>query len=573
MRSNLTHPHLAGKSIHEQNPFEKTLFEPILSSKTLCQSDPMDDEVASLCLSQSTLCSTLYNQQSSAAAGEAKVKEQQQKSATGAILGSLGGGAHVLQLQEGLARLTTRVDTQLETIHAEFRRLRGDVADVMEARALDRAESARGGMVAELEQRALVAAEEHESFQESLRELKAYARGLEDSFGRRLAEEVDARGETNKALAETIREELNSEAERIRVAVTREMRERIDSQKVLRDETQFQQQALVRLQSRVDEAFMELRADLPRLGQEMAAHKAQVDKLTELQDSCLGRLEEHDRRSTEEVATRRSSERALEEALREHVAAEMGRVAAQVADVRQSSDQVRARVDNASASISSLQERLERTIKDAAVSAENIQDSCAALQRQSRQLQQVQDDLQQHVEVSQRRLAEADADVRSKLESKCNALDETLRKWMTSTLTSQLESISSDLEALKAGEGVRETLESVIAGRLDKLDAAVQQSEAREDHMMVNFKSEIQGQRNEILDVVRQSKAEIQRWVDSSMTPRLTSLEGALRPKEPLQNKQLAHMPVMQVQAMQPFPPSHAVPPTGAMAPLGWRRN
>lgn len=63
------------------------------------------------------------------------------------------------------------------------------------------------------------------------------------------------------------------EAERLRNEVIRKARERVNGQSALRDEVQFQQQALAQLAAHVDAALTELRAELPRQTQEHAIQR------------------------------------------------------------------------------------------------------------------------------------------------------------------------------------------------------------------------------------------------------------------------------------------------------------
>jgi len=103
---------------------------------------------------------------------------------------------------------------------------------------------------------------------------------------------LDERSQTGQEkLAKDLREHLALEVEGVREMAMREMRERMDGQKVLREEVQLQQQALMGLTSRIDEALIEVRTEVPTLRQETNAQKAELEKVSVAQASGIARLD------------------------------------------------------------------------------------------------------------------------------------------------------------------------------------------------------------------------------------------------------------------------------------------
>uniref|UniRef100_A0A7S4R678 Uncharacterized protein n=1 Tax=Alexandrium monilatum TaxID=311494 RepID=A0A7S4R678_9DINO len=129
-----------------------------------------------------------------------------------------------------------------------------------------------------------------------------------EALERTLVQEASARAELRKAVEKEAREQATQEAERVHAVVLREMRERTEGQKALRDEVQFQQQALVRLASRVDEALMEFRTEFPGLSQEHAGQKLEMGRLSNEQASCSARLDALERGLSREPSARRAPE-------------------------------------------------------------------------------------------------------------------------------------------------------------------------------------------------------------------------------------------------------------------------
>lgn len=170
--------------------------------------------------------------------------------------------------------------------------------------------------------------------------LKAGGAAKVDALERSLAEEVEARSELERGLGKDLREFVKSEMEHAREMMMREMRERMDGQKVLREEVHLQQQALASFTGKMDEAIIELRTELPRLGQESAAMKAELEKITE-QHTCLAsRMEALERGLAEESQERCAGLRSLGKEFHEHLAHQMQSSNTQLTELRKQLDEL-----------------------------------------------------------------------------------------------------------------------------------------------------------------------------------------------------------------------------------------
>lgn len=163
---------------------------------------------------------------------------------------------------------------------------------------------------------------------------------------RSLEVEMEARSELERGLGKDLRDFVKSEMEHARDMVMREMRERMDGQKVLREEVQLQQQALASFTGRVDEAIIELRTELPRLGQESAAMKAEMEKLAAKHVACTERTERLEKRLIDESEDRCSSLKNLSKEWREHLAHEIHSANTQLAELRKQTDELSSRTEH-----------------------------------------------------------------------------------------------------------------------------------------------------------------------------------------------------------------------------------
>jgi len=168
---------------------------------------------------------------------------------------------------------------------------------------------------------------------------------------RSLAEEVEARSELERVFGKDLREYVKSEMEHAREMMMREMRERMDGQKVLREEVQLQQQSLASFTGRVDEAIIELRTELPRLGQEAAATKVGLEKLAEQQATAAERAEALEKSLAEEGQERCAGLKSLSKDFREHLAHEVQCTSAHQTELRKHMDELSSRMEASNAAL------------------------------------------------------------------------------------------------------------------------------------------------------------------------------------------------------------------------------
>jgi len=193
---------------------------------------------------------------------------------------------------------------------------------------------------------------------------KDTARALEE-LGKDLAEESEARTDLEKALGKDLREYVSLELDRMRDTVMREMRERMDGQKVLREEVQLQQGSLMRLTSRVEESLVELRTEVPRLSQENLSQSADIAKTSELLASSIVRIDCLDKGLVLEARTRKESEGSLAVELREYCAKGLKRADEQFEDLQHALAEERSRLTTSRVELEQVrvdleQERVER---------------------------------------------------------------------------------------------------------------------------------------------------------------------------------------------------------------------
>lgn len=479
-----------------------------------------DYDSASLSLSRSTLCSTVINQNQPPIRGLAERSIARERPGAGG-----GDSSSMLQVQEGLARLTSRFDSNVGDLQTEVTWLRNEVqakADATSACETRLSALERRVNESEEEQAAClsrVRALEH-ALEQGLAELRAAAARQGDELCAGLADEAEARCEAERMLSKELRDQAASEAERAHAVVMREMRERIDGQKNIRDEVQFQQQALVRLQTRVDEAFVELRAEIPRLHQETSANHADIDKLSENHQTMALRVEVAERGLAEEAAARRAGDRSVEENFREQTADQAARLSAQVADVRQLNEQVSGRVNGSIANMSSMVERLDRIEQEVA-------DESQGLQRLSRQLSNLQDDHHSRSQDLQKKIAESEADVRGALETKHIDLEVDLRGWVKSSVLSRVEKLDGEMRDLDLG--LRGWVNSSVLSRVETLDGELRHTES-------NLQSQIDlavvARANALDSAMQRLESSLKGWVDSSVVNRVDRLNGALKQTE-----------------------------------------
>lgn len=279
--------------------------------------------------------------------------------------------------------------------------------------------------------------DEIRSFSKAVREetaaLKADMDEMSASYAARtmalergLADEVEARTELEKGLGKDLTEFVKTEMEQARETVMREMRERMDGQKVLREEVQLQQQALVSFTGRVDEVIIELRTELPRLGQEQATVKADLAGNVERLSAALERVTALERGVAEEGRERKSMVKASEKELRELQERESQVMASQLSELRRQFDELGARTEAADAALGKeLNERV-------ATESENMLGQMAELRKAANEQRLRSDvshnllnkDLRDHVAAESERLGKAVGDLRRAMDDLGGRADE-----------------------------------------------------------------------------------------------------------------------------------------------------
>lgn len=241
---------------------------------------------------------------------------------------------------------------------------------------------------------------------------------------RGLQEETSARYESDKALGKDLCEQVALEIERMHEAVLREMRERMDGQRTLREELHVQQQALMRVSPRIDDAFIELQTELPRLSQELAEQKAELEKFAELLDATTARAEAIAKGLADECDVRGESDRVFCRELRQEAAAEAGRVENRLGAVQRLSEELRVHVDATSSDVRSARELVEHLARDAA----EVRD---ALEHLGGQLQLQRDHCLLQSSDVDKKIGTMQGWVETAVVQRINALDFALRREMT----------------------------------------------------------------------------------------------------------------------------------------------
>jgi len=374
---------------------------------------------------------------------------------------SYGGGtaaadALTARVDEALVRLSARLDEAVVELQMEVPRLKQEnhsqrmgienISNQQETFAT-RAEELEKDLAAETQSR----------------------RDLEKALGaleRRLSEEVEARHELEKALGLDLRELVGMELERMRESVMREMRERMDGQKVLREEVQLQQASLMRLTTRIDDSMVEVRTELPRLSQETASLKGELGKLFESHRTLEARVEGVERNVLEETEARQDGEERLLRDTSEYVRHETGRLDDRLLEFRQLAEEQRARMEGTYMDLKAAHECVEQLAREAGGTREAVdlmsvqlraaqerseQQAHDSYERLCSQLRAVQSQTNHVVASLERKMLDLDADLRSWVDSKTadfssdaaavgriNSVDSALRKEMSAqTLTNQ----------------------------------------------------------------------------------------------------------------------------------------
>lgn len=261
---------------------------------------------------------------------------------------------------------------------------------------------------------------------------KSQAQSL-DLLEKNLAEETEARFELEKVLGKDLREHVALEVDGIREMAMREMRERMDGQKVLREEVQLQQQALMGLTSRVDETLIELRTEVPCLKQELTAQKAEADRLSDAQSTSIARLEHLERTLSNEGKSRLEAERGLSADFRERLADQEKKSALR-------SSEVSAKVMELSSRLEALQEETSAEVLKTSSEVHECQ------RNMTTQLRSVQDSSAEQASQLSRQLTDVETNSRGWSESKIRECEAALQSWVETTAVARLTELERTLK-------------------------------------------------------------------------------------------------------------------------------
>jgi len=265
-----------------------------------------------------SLCSTTLTLQPGSSSADRAVAS--------ALLQPGSGSADVLtsRVDEALMRLTLLVDNAMTELRTELPRARQQIERQQVELERLREEQLRSAANCQARIEALEHSLSNETGMRGERE-KVQKQAME-LMEKNLTEEMEARCELEKALGKStqeLREHVALEVEGTREMAMREMRERMDGQRVLREEAQLQQQALMGLTSRIDDALIELRTEVPNLRQETIVQKAELEKVGFAQASGVARIDVLEKSLAEEARRCREAERAISVDLRDSIGADV----------------------------------------------------------------------------------------------------------------------------------------------------------------------------------------------------------------------------------------------------------
>mmetsp|Transcript_87901 Transcript_87901/g.246906 ORF Transcript_87901/g.246906 Transcript_87901/m.246906 type:complete len:639 (-) Transcript_87901:110-2026(-) len=191
-----------------------------------------------------------------------------------------------------------------------------------------------------------------------------------EALERGLAEVVEAQNDSERGLGKELRDLIKTEIEGAREMMMREMRERMDGQKVLREEAHLQQQALASFTSRVDEVMIELRTELPRLGQECVAIRSEMEQIASMHASHTEQMRALEMRSAASNQDLKTLVARFDAELREHVAQELKAPTNGLMEIRAHMDDLRVRFNEEHTALG--EEMHRRSSADAERSAAHV---------------------------------------------------------------------------------------------------------------------------------------------------------------------------------------------------------
>jgi len=214
----------------------------------------------------------------------------------------------------------------------------------------------------------------------------------------------------------------------VRELLMREMRERMDGQRSIHEESRIQQESLLRVTAGLDEALIELRTELPRLRQEATGHRSDLEKVCQMRDADRAHADNIEKALEEEKETRRVAERALSGECRELVVCEAQRSDQAIGEFRELTEELRRRRDSDRAEFESLKERDQSHAEETAEQRRDID-------RLSHHLQSLQDSLSRQAAAFDKKLSDQEASLRSWVDTafvgRLGSLERALRDEMT----------------------------------------------------------------------------------------------------------------------------------------------
>jgi len=340
------------------------------------------------------------------------------------------------QVAEALQQFTQRVDDVLLELRTELPRIRQEGATQMVE--LQKVTDVLQGALTMHNHRI-------EALEQGLREEKDARRAAGNEQAQTiealkisLAEECEARGDMEKQMRKEFHEQLSAEVDTVREMMMREMRERMDGQKVLREEMQIQQQALMRSTHCLDEALIELRTEVPRLSQELGVQKGHTDRIAETHLSTSARLEDLEAKSVQQLGELRESLRAGLKDLQERIEAKARASGSEIADLRGRLDEHRARADATNSDVRAAREAAEALAREAA-------DRRRAFDGLSSQLRTSQDQNDQQTLDFETKVSALETDLRTTTQVGLTDLETSLRGWIETQAIKRIGSLEQAL--------------------------------------------------------------------------------------------------------------------------------
>lgn len=352
---------------------------------------------------------------------------------------------------------------------------------------------------------------------------------------RDIAQEVEMRAEAMASLSNEVRDQLANESERVRAELMREMRERMDGYKTLRDEQQLQQQTLTKMSSRIDETLMELRIELPRMGQDILVAKADLERLSKQQLSTTSHIDSLEAALADESRTRQADADSMDNDLRDFVKVEVSHVSDQLSALQENMHE---EFHSLTVSWGQSTQNLQKQVKHL---EEGAKETGELLQRQGGDV----DALQEASEHSSRNLERLQQDLRSTRTEMSKQLEAEISK--SEALQDSLDHSSRNLERLQQElRSMRAEISKQLESEISKSEAALGKSMKTMLQENANLSSSLQKRvahteehmKSATETKVAECETALRQWVGSSVIPlieqqaaRIDAHDAALRPK------------------------------------------